>query len=207
MLLDFLHLSRNMYLYLRSRAWKVGMLHWTWWLLKLTFQGRLYRALQPKLYATRNLYMHDFLKLHYNWDAYMGVQTERKSTFLTAIEQREEEARSLFAAQYWYRSCLWMSLSSDSSVSNKIPRYLYWSTYFTYWPPNFNNGVSVLFALLALNVIQRVLLQLKKSHAILYMPGTHLVFFATNVRLDRTHKYHQQTLSYLIRLHQYNTLL
>jgi len=30
----------------------------------------------------------------------MGVQTERKSTFLTAIEQREEEARSLFAAQY-----------------------------------------------------------------------------------------------------------
>jgi len=29
----------------------------------------------------------------------MGVE-ERKSTFLTAFEQREKEARSLFAAQY-----------------------------------------------------------------------------------------------------------
>jgi len=28
----------------------------------------------------------------------MGVQKERKSTFLTAFEQREKEARSLFAA-------------------------------------------------------------------------------------------------------------
>jgi len=105
--------------------------------------------------------MHDFLKLHHNWDAYTGVQKERKSTFLTAFEQRGKEARSLFAAQYWYRSCLWMSLSSESSVSNKIPRYLYWSTDFTYWPPNFKTGVAVLFALLALNVIQTVLLQLK----------------------------------------------
>jgi len=39
----------------------------------------------------------------------MGVQKERKSTFLTAFEQREKGARSLFAAQYWYRSCLWMA--------------------------------------------------------------------------------------------------
>jgi len=31
------------------------MLHWTWWLLTLALQGKLYRALQPKLYATRNL--------------------------------------------------------------------------------------------------------------------------------------------------------
>jgi len=30
----------------------------------------------------------------------MGVQKERKSTFLTAFEQREKEAHSLFAAQY-----------------------------------------------------------------------------------------------------------
>jgi len=29
--------------------------------------------------------MHDFLKLHYSSDAYMGVQKERKSTFLTAF--------------------------------------------------------------------------------------------------------------------------
>jgi len=30
----------------------------------------------------------------------MGVQKERKSTFLTVFEHREKEARSLFAAQY-----------------------------------------------------------------------------------------------------------
>ena len=56
----------------------------------------------------------------------MGVQKERKSTFLTAFEKREKETRSLFAAQYCYRSCLRMSLSSESLVSNKIRRYLYW---------------------------------------------------------------------------------
>jgi len=39
-------------------------------------------------------------------DASMGVQKERKSTFLTAFEQREKEARSLFAAQSFHRSCL-----------------------------------------------------------------------------------------------------
>jgi len=65
--------------------------------------------------------MHDFLKLHHNCDAYMGVQKERKRTFLTAREHREKEARSLFAGQYWYRSCLWMSLSSESTVSQTIP--------------------------------------------------------------------------------------
>jgi len=31
-LLDFLHLSRNRYVCFRSRASKVGMMHWTWWL-------------------------------------------------------------------------------------------------------------------------------------------------------------------------------
>jgi len=30
----------------------------------------------------------------------MGVQKERKSTFLTAFEHREKEDRRLFAAQY-----------------------------------------------------------------------------------------------------------
>jgi len=108
--------------------------------------------------------MHDFLKLHHNWDAYVGVQKEWKSTFLTAFEQREKEARSLFAAQYWYRSSLWMSLSTESSISNTIPRYLYWSTDFTYWPPNFNNGVSVLFALLAsIKTIYSIVFKLAKS--------------------------------------------
>jgi len=50
--------------------------------------------------------MHDFVKFHHNCDAYMGVQKERKSTFLTAFEHREKEARSLFAAQYFYSTCL-----------------------------------------------------------------------------------------------------
>jgi len=55
----------------------------------------------------------------------MNVQMERKSTFLTLCEHREKEARTLFAAHYWYRSCLWMSLSSESSwVSSTIPKYL-----------------------------------------------------------------------------------
>jgi len=44
--------------------------------------------------------MYDELKLHNNGDAYIGVQKERKSTFLTAFEHREKDARSLFAAQY-----------------------------------------------------------------------------------------------------------
>ena len=158
---DFLHHSRNRYVYFRNRASKAGKLHWTWWLLTLALRGRLCRALHPKLYATCNLCMHVFRKLHHNCDAHMGVQKERKSTLLTAFEHREKEVRSLFAAKFWYRSCLWMSLSSESSVSNKIPRYLYWSTDFTYWPPNFNNRVAVLFALLALNVMLTVLLQLK----------------------------------------------
>ena len=137
------------------------MLHWTWWLLTLALQGRSCRTLHSRLYATRNLCLHDVEKLHRNYDAYMGVQKERKSTFLTEFKQREKEARSLFNAQYWYRNFLWMSLSSEGSVSNTIPRYLYWSTDFTYWQPNFINGVAVPFALLALNFIQTVLLQLK----------------------------------------------
>ena len=65
-----------------------------------------YRALNPKLQATRNLCMLDVLKFHRNCDAKMGVQKERKSTFLTVFEHRDKEARSLFAAQYFYRSCL-----------------------------------------------------------------------------------------------------
>jgi len=34
--------------------------------------------------------MHDFLKFHHICDAYMGVQKERKITFLTAVEHREK---------------------------------------------------------------------------------------------------------------------
>ena len=34
--------------------------------------------------------MHNFLKLHHDCDAYMGVKKERKSIFLTAFEHREK---------------------------------------------------------------------------------------------------------------------
>ena len=81
----------------------------------------------------------------------MDVQKERKSTFLTAFEHREKEACILFAAQYFYRSCLWMSLSSESSVSSTAPRYLLWLTDFRFLPPVSVMGWLYAFALLALN--------------------------------------------------------
>ena len=126
MLLDFLHISRKRYVFFLNRASKVGILYWTWWLLTLTLQGRLYRAFYPKLQATRKLCMHDFLKFSiivmYTWD-YKSTFTKNRA-FLAAFEHREKEARCLLAAQYWYRNCLWISLSCESSVSNTIPRYL-----------------------------------------------------------------------------------
>ena len=74
----------------------------------------------------------------------MGAKKERKSIFLTAFEHREKEARSLFAAQCWYRSCLWLSLSSESSVSNAIPRYLYCLTDFTFWGRQYHYWIKIL---------------------------------------------------------------
>jgi len=62
-------------------------------------------------------------------------------------------------------------------------------------------------AFLALNIIQTVLLQLKIIPCDSAYAWHTSAFFATNVHLDLTHKYHQQTSSDLIRLHQYNTLL
>jgi len=50
--------------------------------------------------ATRNLCMHDVLKLHRNCDEYMDIQKERKRTFLIAFEDGYKETRSLFAAQH-----------------------------------------------------------------------------------------------------------
>jgi len=37
--------------------------------------------------------MNAFLKSHYNYDAYMDLQMERKSKFFTAFEHRKKEAR------------------------------------------------------------------------------------------------------------------
>jgi len=117
-LLDFLHLSWNFFL---SNTSNIGMLHWPSWLLTLVFQGRLYRIPHTRLWATRNLCMCHILKLHHNCDGYMGVQKEWKSSVFNCIEHMEKQTRSLFSVQYWYRICLWMSLSFDSSVCSKLP--------------------------------------------------------------------------------------
>ena len=39
-----------------------------------------------------------------------------KKYIFTLFELWDKEVRSLSAAQYWYRSCLWLSLSSESSL-------------------------------------------------------------------------------------------
>jgi len=63
----------------------------------------------------------------------MGVQKERKTSFLTAFEHREKEDRSLFAAQSWYRSCLWMSIKihyrlyGNNKTSVKCLLSVHWS--------------------------------------------------------------------------------
>ena len=49
MLLDFLHLLTNKYLYFGINASNIGILYWTWLLLTLALQGGLYRTLHPKL--------------------------------------------------------------------------------------------------------------------------------------------------------------
>ena len=72
----------------------------------------------------------------------MGVQKERISTFLTAFEHREKKECSLFLAQYWYRSCLWMSLSSESSVSNSSELLIFLSIEFLVTDETFCNFPS-----------------------------------------------------------------
>jgi len=51
----------------------------------------------------------------------MGVQKERKSTFLTALEQREKEARSLFARSLFEARSLF-GLSSIKIVINYVKK-------------------------------------------------------------------------------------
>jgi len=72
-----------------------------------------------------------------------------------------KKALRLFAAQYWCCSCLWMSFSSESTVSSTTLRYCYWLTDFALRQPSVSNGMTVLFTLLVWNIIQTILLQLK----------------------------------------------
>ena len=85
---------------------------------------------RPRPHAISGCILYALLKSHHNCDAYMYVQKERKSTFFTALEHREKEARSIFAAQYWYRSCLRMSLSCESSVCSTILKYFWYLVQF-----------------------------------------------------------------------------
>jgi len=68
-----------------------------------------------------------------------------------------------------------MSLSSESSVPNTTPKYLQF-TDFTLCPPSVSNGMTVLFALLVLNVMQTVSLQLKIIPCDLYELDIHLLY-------------------------------
>jgi len=75
----------------------------------------------------------------------MGVQKERKITFLTAFEHREKEARSLFAAQYWYRSCLWMSFEHREKEARSLfaAQYGYRSCLWMSWDLNNTSNRAV----------------------------------------------------------------
>jgi len=77
--------------------------------------------------------MYDFLKLHHNFDAYMGVQKEGKSTFLTAFEHEKRLAACLL--HNIFIAVVSECLSSESSESNTAPGYLYWLTDFRFLPP------------------------------------------------------------------------
>jgi len=105
---------------------------------------------------------------------------------------------------FWHRSFLWMSLSSESSISSTTPKYLLWETDFTLRTPYVSNGMTALFAVSALNVIQTVLLQLKILFMRFCISLTHiLIYFATHVHLVKAHKYHQRTSSHSIRFYPY----
>jgi len=104
------------------------------WPLTLVLQGRLYRAPHPKLWATRNLCMHDFLKFHHNFYACIGVQKERKRTFLTAFEHWEKRLAACLLHSIFSQLSLNVFVIQYSSVSSTAPRYLHWLTNFRFLP-------------------------------------------------------------------------
>jgi len=63
----------------------------------------------------------------------MGVQKERKSTFLTAFEHREKEAAACLLHNIFIivvSECL-----CHLTAQYPVPRYLYCLTYFRFLPP------------------------------------------------------------------------
>jgi len=100
--------------------------------------------------------MHDFLKFHHNFYACIGVQKERKRTFLTAFEHREKRLaacllHNIFIAVVSECLCHPVQLP-DIRIDQQI---------LDFYHPCVSDGATVLYALLALNAIQTVLLQLK----------------------------------------------
>ena len=91
-LLDLLHLSRNKCIFFLNTASNVGMLDWTWWVMTTNtcFPGRVVQSPASKI-IDHTQSLHAWLsEIPHNCDAYMGVQKERKSTFLTAFEHRRK---------------------------------------------------------------------------------------------------------------------
>ena len=86
--------------------------------------GQVVSSCASKIAGHTQSRMHDFLKLTIIVIHTWACQRNEKVLYIFNCHCKlgEKEARSLFAAQYWYRSCFWMSLSSESSVSNTIPQ-------------------------------------------------------------------------------------
>jgi len=101
--------------------------------------------------------MHDFLKFHHICDAYMGVQKERKRTFLTAFEHREKRLaaclpHTIIMAVVSERRC---HLGAQYPV--QLPDICIGYQILDFYHPSVSNGVTLLFALSAY-VRQTVLL-------------------------------------------------
>jgi len=140
-LLDLLHRSRNKCIFIFNNASNAGMLHWTWWVMTANTRspGQVVQSSAPKIIGhTQSLHAWPSEISPELWCIHRRTKGT-KSSFLTAFEHREKEARSLFAAQYFYRSFLWMFVSSESSISSTAPAYLQWLTEltdFSFSPPH-----------------------------------------------------------------------
>ena len=136
-LLDLLHLSRNKCVFFLNTASNVGMLHRTWWVMTTNTHSPRQAVIEL---CIQNYRPHAIFACMTFWNSTIIVMRtwtyiRNEKVHFNCIWTSGEEARSLIAAQYFYRSCLWMSLSSGSSVSSTAPRYLYWLTDFRFLPP------------------------------------------------------------------------
>jgi len=94
------------------------------------WQAVAYRALQPKLYTTRNLWIYTFLKSHHNCDAYTHVQ-KKWSTFFTAFKHQQKKLTAHLLCNISQLSL--MSLSFESSLLSPSPCPYAWGTTLRWW--------------------------------------------------------------------------